>query len=267
MKYTQIQPAKQLQPYIRCYGILENDRIPNKTTTFKIIADGHPGFIFQEDTTSFLDKDSNRLPQLFLHGITTNHSRKTSQGNYRNIGVYLQPNAVKSIFGIDANELTDQFIDVNAIIKNSLAEQLLCENSIERRIAIISDFIYQQIAKNKHQENAKTTYAIAKINTESTSELNRIQSELNLSERTLERIFKTDVGISPKLFFRICRFQAALDDIRKRTAATLTEIAYQHSYADQSHFIREFKEFAGTIPKQFLLRANEQALNFPEWKS
>lgn len=96
--------------------------------------------------------------------------------------------------------------------------------------------------------------------------LDKIQSELNLSERSLERIFKADIGISPKLFFRINRFQTSLSYIRQQSFKSLAEVAYNHLYADQSHYIREFKEFAGTTPKQFLLHANEQVENFPEWK-
>jgi AraC-like DNA-binding protein len=106
---------------------------------------------------------------------------------------------------------------------------------------------------------------IKKDNSETT--LTKIQSSLNLSERSLERIFNSNVGVSPKLFFRINRFQATLNCIRKNSFSHLTKVAYEYSYADQSHFIREFKEFAGINPKQYLLQTNEQAINFPEYKS
>ena len=266
MKYRQVLPIENLKPYIRYFGLLENDNACRQPTTFKIIADGCPGLIFQENPNCFLDKDRNKLPQLFLHGLTTKHSEKTTQGNYFNIAVYFQPNALKTIFGIDANDFTDQYADLNTVIRNDLTAKLLQENQNDKRIGILSNFITKQIKNNKYGESPRTTFLIEKMQRSTENSLHKIQSELNLSERSLERIFKTDIGISPKLFFRINRFQTSLSYIRQQNFKSLTEVAYQHLYADQSHYIREFKEFAGTTPKQFLLHTNEQVENFPEWK-
>ena len=266
MMYTEIIPQNELRPYVRSFGLLEDDSLHHQHKTFKVIVDGSAGLVFQENPESFLYENKGKLPQLFLHGLTTSNSQKIVQNKYRNIYVQLEPTAIKSIFGMDASELTDKYIDLKDIVKNDLTEQLLNVNSFEKRVKIISDFLLLQIAKNKHRENLKTLYAIGKINTENNDSLLEIQTALNISERSLERIFKSDVGISPKLFFRICRFQAALESIREGNFTSLTEIAYQHAYADQSHFNREFLRFSGMTPKQFLSKTDEQSPNFPELK-
>jgi AraC-like DNA-binding protein len=77
-----------------------------------------------------------------------------------------------------------------------------------------------------------------------------ILKELHISERTLERYFKQYVGVSPQKFIRICRFQAAFQQIQSFDYEKLTDIAYDLGYADQAHFIREFKAFFGTAPLQ-----------------
>jgi AraC-like DNA-binding protein len=65
-------------------------------------------------------------------------------------------------------------------------------------------------------------------------------------------MFESNVGISPRLYKRICQFDAAFQQLNRRKFAKLSDIAYQNGYADQSHFIRSFKEFTNITPKEYL---------------
>ena len=87
---------------------------------------------------------------------------------------------------------------------------------------------------------------------------------MHLSERSFERKFKSQVGISAKLFSRICRFQSSFQQFINEDFNTLTDIAFEHTYSDQSHFIRSFKEFAGLSPLQFQKNLNIVAVNLAE---
>lgn len=263
MNYQQIYPTDPLRKYVRYFWMLEDDSLNFSEKTFKIMSDGLPGLIFQENKKAFLDKGNKKLPQLFLYGQTTRYTEHKAVQPFRNIGIYFQPTALKSIFGIDANELTNQHIDINELIKTNITDQLLNTANAEQRIKLLSSFLIQQ-AEQRKAENEKVNFATSQLQ-KGVSLLN-IQNELNLSERSLELYFKNHIGISPKLYARINRFQSALENIRQNQFDKLTDIAYQNDYFDQSHFIREFKEFAGTSPKHFKRKANEQVANFPEWK-
>jgi AraC-like DNA-binding protein len=88
--------------------------------------------------------------------------------------------------------------------------------------------------------------------------IDRLADQASISRRQLERLFLEAVGISPKRLARITRFQRALrvleqSDPRRRGTAT----AATCGYADQSHFIREFRELAGCSPAEHLLRQGE----------
>lgn len=263
MKYEQILPSEPLRKYIRYFWTLENDSLEFSDKTFKIMSDGLPGLIVQKNPTAFFDENNQPLPQVFLYGQTTQCTEHKAKQPFHNFGIYFQPTALKSIFGIDANELTNQHIDINELVKPIITDQLLNSTDTDQRIKLLSSFLMHQ-AKKRESENEKVNLAIIQL--QKGESLKNIQTELNISERSLERYFNQQVGISPKLYARINRFQSALESIRHTQFDKLSDIAYQRDYFDQSHFIRDFKKFAGTSPKHFMLQANEQVENFPEWK-
>lgn len=257
-----IQPIPPLREYIRFFWVLENNSI-NFIEKFKIIPEGVPGLIFQENPTAFYNKDKQTLPQSFLFGQATQYGELSTKGRFRNIGVSFQPTALKSVFGIEAIKLTQQHIDFNDLIKTTIVNQLLNTPTLAQQIAVLEQFFLQQTADCKERDN-KIQFAIKQL--QNGKELKHVQTDLKMSERSLERLFKKHIGISPKLYSRICRFQTSLKMLKTANTNSLTEIAYLKNYFDQSHFIRDFKYFAGTTPKSFFQDANEQVPNFPEWR-
>lgn len=264
MEYTKILPGEILRPYVHYFALLEE---PSHVLTkrFNVIVEGRPGLIFQHNPNSFFDEHKNQLPQLFLHGITTSHLEKTTLGSYSNVVVSLKPNALSTIFGLDAHELTDKYAGLNEIIRNDLTDRILYETHLSGKIEVISHFILDQAKKNSSKKSANSDSLMEVLQTQRFCNLKDIQRHFNLSERSLERKFKYEVGVSPKMFIRIKRFQNALDQIRQQKFESLSQTAYEHFYYDQSHYISDFKKFAGTTPKQFLLHANEEVENFSEW--
>lgn len=260
MNYRIILPAEPLRKYIRHFCLLENKN-DDFIEKFKIIPNGLPGLIFQENPAVFFNKDNQTLPQLFLYGQATQYTQLSVKGSFRNIAVTFQPTGLKPVFAMDANQLTDRHVDINELINTSISERLLNADSLEQKIRVLEEFFLKQTS-HREKENEKLKFAYNQL--QKGKQLKQVQRDLNIGERSLERLFKTHIGISPKLYSRICRFQTILENLRKSSPASLTELTYQENYFDQSHLIREFKTFAGTTPKSFLRKATERVPNISE---
>ncbi|MDJ1506653.1 helix-turn-helix domain-containing protein [Xanthocytophaga agilis] len=269
MIYTKIQAPDYLKPYVRFFLIIESQEQISQPVRFNVFTDGYPGLIFQQEGI-FSDNRMKPLPRLLLHGPITKYSEKTVKEKYNNLLVCLKPNALKTVFGIDAALLTDTYCDLNNMLKSSLTLSLFEARSVNEKITIVSHFLWMLATQNKHCQNRTVEYVMEALMNKNGIYSNGIYSikeccsYVGISERSLERLMMENIGVSPKLFMRIQRFQSALSLINTNPFRSFTDICYQLNYADQSHQIREFKEFAGMTPKQFKLRDPQLILNFAD---
>ena len=95
------------------------------------------------------------------------------------------------------------------------------------------------------------------------SKYNEIIDNYPNTQKHLIDQFKKYIGLTPKYYQRILRFNEILQQIQKKENITWTQIAYQCGYSDQSHFIKEFKHFSGFNPKEFIQEGfNHDETNF-----
>lgn len=80
----------------------------------------------------------------------------------------------------------------------------------------------------------------------------RLSRTDQLSLRQFERIFRADVGMSPKVFARVARFQSAVDAKLHNPGRTWLEIAHSFGYYDQMHMIHDFESLGRNTPTQLL---------------
>ncbi|TCC91039.1 helix-turn-helix domain-containing protein [Pedobacter hiemivivus] len=271
MKFREIQPPLFLKDYVRYFWVLESSDVGELPKTFGAIADGSPGIIFQQSEHGSFYQNHKELPSVFLYGQTTRYTQLHSPGSFRTIGVYFYPHALKSIFGFNAAELTNSCLDVDLIPSTQflqLSERLLNTPEPEEQIDVLSTYLFSQIEKNRRFEDPIAQYAVAEmLKVNGAIDLKLLLANLKITERSFERRFKYDVGIPPKLLSRIIRFQASMELLRGNKYNKLSDIAFENNYADQSHFIRSFKEFAGISPNQYQKQYTELVENFPEMKS
>ena len=90
-----------------------------------------------------------------------------------------------------------------------------------------------------------------------------LAARLGVGRRALERMFREEVGLSPKLFVRIERLQRVLASLEHAAPdARWAELALRHGYFDQSHLIRDFRLLAGTTPERHVAERTELASCF-----
>jgi AraC-like DNA-binding protein len=272
MNYRIILPPQNLQPFVRYFWLLDNKDATDSIVTFTPLADGCPGIMYQQPNkgTFYLEEDNKQLTSIFLYGQTIQPAKMVLTGQVNTVGICLQPHALKSVFGIDAHELTGTCVDLGLVQHKKeriLQEKLMAAASIEEQVNLISASLLKAAEQHSDKLDSITSFAISEITRgKGAVSFAELQKQLQLSERTLERRFKQSIGISAKLFSRICRFQGSLSQLRKNDYDKLSDIAYENGYADQSHFIRSFKEFTGVSPFDYHKQLKEVAENFPTHK-
>jgi len=149
---------------------------------------------------------------------------------------------------VDAAELADRIIDVRPFSPASAQDRLIDASDNAERVVLLLRFVgekadaaapYDEIVRAGIQLIDRTIRSVR---------VSEVRHALDVSERQLERRFLHVVGVTPYRYIRRVRFQEAIRRLRACGFERLSDLAYELGYADQSHFIKEFKEMSGHTP-------------------
>ena len=240
-------PSGKISDHVQGILVIENYQL-SSPFTLPLFANGTPTLLFQ--TAKGQIKNSSNYLTLF--GQTISPGTLLVKENFTLIAYFLKPYSLLSLFGISAQELTDTPVDFNLLSKDRwLQEQLLNAPTTTQLLSLLDNFIYSLIRENKSDERL-IRYATEKIaNDPGADVLLKIQQELCITERTFQRLFEKNIGIPPKLFRKISQFSNAFRQLNEKKFQQLSDIAFQHGYADQSHYNRVFKEFTTLTPTEY----------------
>ncbi len=257
MDYKQYSPPAVLQQYVRYFWSFDSLQSTVPKLHIKSFADKYPRLIFQ-DLTGFdpiCNMQGEKMPVCYLSGIDTKNTEGVMGGAFSHFGVSFYPHALNAFFKIDAHELIDEIPDISLICNFNIQNKLERAKSHLERTQILSGYLYNKI-------HASTTpdplinHIIQGNEIHETTNIFKVTSKYKISERRLERKFKTAVGVSPKKLQRIARFEKSLHLLTNSNYKQLTSIGYDLGYTDQSHFIKDFKAFSGMTPYEFIKNKN-----------
>jgi AraC-like DNA-binding protein len=250
MTVSYLKPANKISEYVQEVLVLEYHSIITPSV-LPLFANGTPTILFQT-AKGYIRSSANYMT---LFGQTVSPDKLLIKDNFTLIAYFLKPYSLTSLFDISAQELTNNPIDLNLLSScktTSLQEQLLNAGSTAAMISLLDNYLFSLIGKVK-VDIPLIKYATGKIVQNPYHKiLSELQSELFVTERTFQRMFEQNVGVSPNQFRRISQFNNAFQQLNRKRPANFADITFRNHYADQSHFVRAFKEFTNGTPSEYL---------------
>jgi AraC-like DNA-binding protein len=251
MKYRYERSHPQLSAYLRTVLILEGFSEPG-SDKLPILTNGVPAFVCKTEKD---ETGNENILQLTLFGRSIPEECLQVNENTTTIIYFFKPFALTSLFNISATKLLKAPVYLSswhAHKTNALKTQMFYAGSTARKIEILDNLLLHQLQQqNKECEIIKFATDEMMINT-SKEVLPGLLKRSGINERTFQRMFKKYVGITASQYRRICQFQVSFAQVREKNFDKLTDVAYDNGFADQSHFIRSFKEFTEITPNDYL---------------
>lgn len=172
------------------------------------------------------------------------------RGRLESFTIFFQPAGLHRLFSIPMDELTNHDFEARAVLGASISEleqRLYGCRSFDERAAVTDEFLLRRSLASAGADGICLA-AIEILRSSGRSRIAALASRAGLSMRQFERRFTRQVGLRPKLYARIARFEAALDSKARSLDKSWKDVAHQFGYHDQMHLIHDFEQFSGEKP-------------------
>lgn len=237
----------------------------------RVVPDGSIYLIFELDgfTRQVFDNDSleakAEYTECWLSGAQTEYLSISAHKNSEMFVIQFKPGGASRLLGADVSAHTNQVIAAQEILGEELGvlrEALLGANSPSDTFTLAETYLEEHCREADGIDGIVAKLVVA-IQDNSMGKLKDLIADAGYSQKQLIHHMKQRVGLTPKAFQRIVRFNEILPKIMAKQSVTWNTISVECDYFDQSHFIKEFKRFCGYSPKQFLKEQKDhEAANF-----
>lgn len=173
------------------------------------------------------------------------------------IGIRLRAGGAWPFLGIPLREFTDQVVELGSFLGREVVHLRDClgdASDDETRFDLLESWLWQR-ARNRTRPTRSVMHALRVITQEPEEiSIGRMAGEIGISHKHLLREFDRCVGLTPKLFSRVCAFQRVIRSVGQRKQVDWAEMAVRCGYYDQAHLIREFRAFSGFTPGNYLTK-------------
>lgn len=231
----------------RIYSLEENG-------TFYMHPEGCMEIVFQIDgefaQKPIADQSWKVRPRNFVGGLhSTSYHVKSLSNKGRLLGIKFKPYGARNFVPDKLNLYKNQIVGLEDL---GIPGEFYVDENCPDEVVIKKAEAWLSIL-HREKDASIIDYAVNMLKaSEGFTSITAVSQQLNISKSHLRLRFNEEVGMSPKEYSKILRFNAVLDTLGLKKEMDLTAIAHQLGYHDQSHFIKDFSSVSGTTPLRFL---------------
>jgi AraC-like DNA-binding protein len=259
LSYREHHPTGIATAFVECYWTLVG-AVPAGAAPERVIPDGRPELIWNL-AAPFLRHVPGSAPRrqaaALLVGQITTAIQLEPTGAIELIGIRFRPEGLAPLLGgLPVAELTDADVAIEDLLGRRLAsfpERAYVTAVADTRVRIL-DAMLCDVLRSVPAVDPRLVAAAHMITTaRGQTRMDNVAAAACVSVRHLQRMFDAGVGLSPKRLARISRLQHLVARLSNEPVKSWASIAVGCGYADQSHLIRDFREFPGATPGEFTL--------------
>ena len=252
------RPGPPLDRFVDCFWHNDGERLSHRRE--RLLPNGSFALLFNlgEDRIRRFAHDADALGQA-LPGATVCGAqsgyvvRDTSQPKTV-LGVHFRPGGAAPLLGLPAGLVTDRHVGLEelwGLRSRTLRERLIEAATPEARFGLIEQALLARLERPGRQHPA-VSYALRQLTaTPALTRIANLRAETGYGPKRFIALFRDSVGVTPKLFCRLWRFQGVIEALARGEAVEWAQVAADGGFADQPHLNREFRAFAGITPTQY----------------
>ena len=256
MIYLERRPNAQLAPFVRLLWYARDDDPPRRRQ--RVLPTGCVQVILTLARDFLLDcpegaSDCSMAPALVV-GARSIYELIDTTDLADLIGVVFTPGGFSAFADEAAHLFSNRSVPLSDLWGSSadlLREQLLVLAIPEERLCCLERFLVQRLSATASR-NALVTFALDRFRkAPGVASVRDVARSSGWSERRFSQVFREEVGLTPKTWCRVQRFQRAVQQLHAGVDLRWAELALECGYYDQSHFANEFRAFSGVNPTTY----------------
>lgn len=255
MLYLERRPVGVLAPLVRMFWLAQDAGARSRPGCQRVLPNGCMQIIVSVSGRSLTDlSDGVRVATSaeLMVGVQRRFQTIATEDLEDLVGVVFQPGGFRPLFGRPADEFCDlevplAFVPVHWV--DLLRSQLREVRGPARRLDVLERMLAERLRRTDAKRCALTGFALAELSRGTA--VAEIARQSGYSTRWLGEAFRREVGVSPKVYDRILRFQRAVRMMHDGKAMGLAELALDCGFYDQAHFVHEFQMFSGMCPTSY----------------